>query len=304
MTRIILLDGGLGQEINKRSSRDKAHPLWSVKVMEEEPEVIVAVHTDFIDAGARTLSTNNYTASITRLKRHGVLDQFQHIHNQAIDLLEQAIAKADVARNDVTIAGCLMPLAASYVAKAAHDYDQSYDEYCKIIEAQLSGVDVFLVETISNITEARAAIDALKAYDQKTHIGLTMSDDMSNTLRSGERLDEAVDQLTTAGADALMVNCSFPEVVDKAIPSLAKSGLPFGGYANGFTSIESLAPGTTVDSLSARTDLTPESYSGHVMRWIDGGATIVGGCCEISPQHIRKISERLANLGYKITKFG
>ena len=300
MPAITLLDGGLGQEINKRSARDKAHPLWSVKVMEEEPELIVAVHKDFLDAGAKVLSTNNYTGSITRLTRHGYGDQFLHVHKRAIELLNQAIEESHINRDEINIAGCLMPLAASYVAEAAHDYDRSYEEYCKVIEAQIHGVDVFLVETISNIAEARAALDALKVHGQKAFIGLTLSDDLSNNLRSGERLQDAVDQLSAAGADALMVNCSFPEAVDKAIPVLASAGLPFGGYANGFTSIESLAPGTTVDTLVSRQDLTPETYSDHVMSWVDGGATMVGGCCEISPNHIRHLSERLRRAGNDI----
>ena len=66
MTDIIFLDGGLGQEINKRSFNIKSHPLWSLKVMYDQPEIVLKVHLDFIQAGAKVLSLNNYTATSLR----------------------------------------------------------------------------------------------------------------------------------------------------------------------------------------------------------------------------------------------
>ena len=141
-SEIILLDGGLGQEINSRASQDSSTP-WSVKVMYDEPDIVTSVHADFLTAGARTVSINNYTASPTRLERHGFLDKFTETHSLAISLVERAIVDTDIARSDISIAGCLMPLAASYVAEAAHDYSRSYDEYCQLIEAQITGVDKF-----------------------------------------------------------------------------------------------------------------------------------------------------------------
>ena len=65
MASITLLDGGLGQEINNRSTQDNSHPLWSVQVMHNEPEIVVQVHEAFINAGAKVLTLNNYTATPT-----------------------------------------------------------------------------------------------------------------------------------------------------------------------------------------------------------------------------------------------
>ena len=70
MADIIFLDGGLGQEINKRSSKTKSHPLWSLKVMYDEPELVSKVHLDFINAGAKVLSLNTYTATLPRLEKY------------------------------------------------------------------------------------------------------------------------------------------------------------------------------------------------------------------------------------------
>ena len=302
MKSIALLDGGLGQEIHKRSNQDNSHSLWSVKVMLEEPEVVVGVHEDFIKAGAKILSLNNYTASITRLTRFGMQDKFEQIHQLAIELMNTAVENAVSDRSEINIAGCLMPLAASYVSDAALDYQQSYDQYCKIIEVQIDGVDLFLTETISNITEAKAAADALASFGQAAHIGLTLNDDLSNTLRSGERIEDAIDQLTQGQLDTLMVNCSFPEAIDNVMPVLRDSGLKFGAYANGFTSINALEPGTTVDRLEARKDLDPQAYTAHALKWAEAGATLVGGCCEIGPEHIAHLNQALLEAGYKSAK--
>ena len=301
MTSIAFLDGGLGQEINKRSTQETSHPLWSVKVMHDEPEIVISAHKDFLLAGAKVIGLNNYTASITRLSRHGFGDKFEETHQLAIQLMNTAITESGLARETINIAGCLPPLAASYVSSAALDYQQSYDEFCQLIEVQSEAVDLFLVETMSNITEAKAAIAALKQYHKQTYIGLTLSDDLSNTLRSGEALEQAIERFSDDNIDALMVNCSCPEAIDKAMPVLQASGLRYGAYANGFTSIENLAPGTTVDGLQARIDLDPKKYAEHVMGWLDMGATIIGGCCEIGPEHIKYLSQQITAQGHELT---
>ena len=74
MTDIALLEGGLGQEIQKRSMTN-AHPLWSVKVMFDQPDIVTKVHRDFIMSGARVVCLNTYAATQTRMTRHGFGDQ-------------------------------------------------------------------------------------------------------------------------------------------------------------------------------------------------------------------------------------
>ena len=89
------------------------------------------------------------------------------------------------------------------------------------------------------------------------------------------------------------MNCSIPEAISANLPILRDANVVFGAYANGFTSITALQPGGTVDSLKARKDLSPAVYADFIDQWIDIGATIVGGCCEVGPAHIAEISKRL-----------
>ena len=116
MADIAFLDGGLGQEIQNRATADP-HPLWSVKVMYDEPEVISAVHRDFILAGARVITLNTYTASASRLRRDGDITQLADIHATALRLARSAVD--EVAVEPVQLAGCLPPLVGSYVAEVS-----------------------------------------------------------------------------------------------------------------------------------------------------------------------------------------
>ena len=298
MTDIHFLDGGLGQEIQNRATA-RPHPLWSVKVMYDEPDVVSAVHRDFISAGARVITANTYTASPPRLRRDGDISQIGDIHNTALRLARAAIDKADDPA--VQLAGCLPPLVGSYVAEVSLDFEASLADYRQLVALQKDGVDLFLIETISNIAEARAALTAVKEAGTPGFVGLTICDDNSNRLRSGEELSDALDQLLPLGPDGIMVNCSLPEAVSAAMPVLAGLPVPFGGYANGFTSIDALRPGGTVASLSARTDLGPEAYADCACSWVEAGATIIGGCCEVGPAHIAHLADRLRNDGHRLT---
>ena len=270
--------------------------------MIDEPELVIEVHKDFLKAGARTISVNSYTASPTRLKRANEFHHFDEIHKTAIHLAQEAISQCDLPRDEISIAGCLPPLVASYVAEVALDYEASLEEYHAIIEAEKDGVDIFLAETLSNITEAKTAAHALRSHGLDCHLSLTLSDKCDNRLRSGEPLETAIDELGPIGLASLSVNCSFPEALDNAMPILGKSGIRCGGYANGFTSIEGLKPNTTVDNLEARTDLSMQEYAEHVDKWIDAGATIIGGCCEISPAYIAYLKSHLEDNGHILQK--
>lgn len=297
MAEIAFLDGGLGQEIQNRAQAGP-HPLWSVKVMYDEPSVVRAVHRDFIAAGARVITANTYTASPPRLRRDGDINQIQDIHKTALQLVHDAVYEAG--DDTIQIAGCLPPLVGSYVAEVSLDYESSLADYRQLVSLQAPHVDVFLIETMSNITEAKAALTAVKETSVPGFVGLTVTDDGTNTLRSGETLWQATDQLLPLGPAGLMINCSMPEVVSAAISLLADLPIPFGGYANGFTSIDALRPGGTVASLSARTDLSPEAYADFACSWIDAGARIIGGCCEVGPSHIAYLAARLQQGGHRL----
>ena len=166
---------------------------------------------------------------------------------------------------------------------------------------QKDGVDLFLVETMSNIEEAKAAITAVMEVGKPVFVALTIEDDLSNKLRSGEDLELAIDVLSNENPNGIMLNCSSPEAITNAMSKMTKLSIPFGGFANGFTSISPLLPGSTVDELSARKNLSPKIYSEYVSQWVEAGATIVGGCCKIGPEHIDFLCQHLEANGHRLT---
>lgn len=287
---LTILDGGMGQELLRRSAFP-AHPMWSAKVLMDEPEIVQAVHEDFIRAGAQVITLNNYSATPERLAYFDKLDWFEPLQIKAI-----ALAKAARDRTDplVKIGGCLPPLHASYRPDLSPDFDENLRRYREIVAVQKDHVDLFQCETMGSIAEATAACVASVETGLPVWLGLSVADDASNTLRSGEPLEQVLEAVKDLGAAAILLNCSLPESISAALPVVAQTGLRFGAYANGFTSITALQPGGTVDGLQARTDLGPQEYADFANVWVDQGATIIGGCCEVGPAHIAELSQRFA----------
>ena len=132
-------------------------------------------------------------------------------------------------------------------------------------------------------------------------VSWTLADDGPPRLRSGETLAEAARALDGIPLAARLVNCSRPEAVDAALPELLALGGPVGAYANAFTAIEALKHGGTVDVLGTRDDLGPARYAEFATRWAQSGAAIVGGCCEVGPEHIAALRDRLHEAGIGTT---
>jgi len=285
-TDIILLDGGMGQELIARS-KSKPSPLWSAHVMMREPEIVEAVHREYIQAGAHMITLNVYSATPQRLARDASEDLFEPLQKQAIHIANRARAGTHA-----RLAGCLPPLVASYHPEDAPDYETSLATYKRVVECQTDAVDVFLCETMSSVKEASTATTAAAETGKPAWCALSTKDENGTLLRSGEPLQDGIDAAIQAGASAILINCTWPEAVTTALPFLSKTGLPFGGYANAFEKADSLKPGGTVSHLAVRHDLSPSHYADHVADWIDGGATIIGGCCEVGPAHIKELARR------------
>ncbi|UXZ53660.1 homocysteine S-methyltransferase family protein [Halomonas sp. 7T] len=293
--QITLLDGGMGQELRRRS-RYPASPLWSAQVMLDEPHLVTAAHRDFIEAGADIITLNNYSATPQRLARDGDPALFATLHGAALASARQAQQESGRA---VLIAGCLPPLVASYHHAAVPDDKTCLDSYRQLVGAQ-EGVDLFICETMSLAREALAATTAAVERDTRVWTAFTVDDSDGTRLRSGELLADAAQAIMAAGAEKILVNCSVPEAITTAMGVLAAANIPFGGFANGFTSIAALQPGGTVDTLTAREDLGPQAYADYALQWVEQGATVVGGCCEVGPAHIAAIATRLINAGYTL----
>ena len=295
MSPIVLLDGGMGQELIARSSLPPA-PLWSAQVLMDEPEIVEAVHRDYVEAGAKVLTLNTYSVTPERLARDASENLFEPLQQRAIE-----IGKRVSQNEDISIAGCLPPLFGSYRPDQVPDYETCLDTYRRVVAQEQEAVDLFLCETLSSVKEVKAAVTAGVESGKPVWCGVSVNDQDGTHLRSGEPLAEAAEMAKSCGAAAILINCSWPEAVTQALPILAETGLPYGGFANAFQKADELELGGTVDGLKVRKDLDPDQYADHAMDWVEAGATIVGGCCEVGPAHIQKLAERLRQAGHQIS---
>ena len=117
-----------------------------------------------------------------------------------------------------------------------------------------------------------------------------------------EDLIEIKSTLDKHKPDALLINCCRPEVVGDSLKIIGQFGYRFGAYANGFRKISDgfLKDAPTVDALEQRKDLPADTYADFAMLWVSQGATIIGGCCEVGPDHIRELANRLRAYGHEI----
>ena len=294
---ITLLDGGMGQELIHRSGAAPT-PLWSTRVMIDNPGLVAEIHRDYFAAGATVATTNTYAILRDRLAGNGIEDLFAALHDLALGEAETARADHGSGR----IAGSIGPIAASYRPDLHPEPAEAIPVYAEIAAILAPRVDLILAETVAGLAQARAVTEAAVATGKPAWIAFTVDDEDGTRLRSGESIAEAGRLAADLGAQALLANCSAPEAMPAALDALAPAGLPVGAYANAFTQItkDFLKPNPTVDALSARRDMGPEVYAEHALRWVDAGATIIGGCCETGPAHIAEIARRLRDRGVTI----
>lgn len=287
---ITILDGGMGQELLARSS-EKPTGLWATQVLLDAPGLVEAVHRDYFQAGADIATTNTYAIHRDRLAPFGIEDRFEALHRQACRI-------AAAVRNEHgsgKVAGSLGPTGWSYRPDLAPPVEKAAEIYAEIARLHAPYVDLILCETMASAAQARGAAMGAKTVDKPLWLSVTVNDEDGTKLRSGEPLTDILPLIEEFNLAALLVNCSVPEAISQAIPLLSDKEIPVGGYANGFTGIADAfkEKGATADRLEKRENLGPGRYADFAEGWVRDGATIVGGCCEVGPAHIRELAGRL-----------
>lgn len=287
--RVTILDGGMGRQLQAMGAPFK-RPEWSALALMEAPEFVTAAHDAYIEAGADIITTNSYA-----------LVPF-HIGQERFDMDGRALMKsaAEIARacankapRNIQVAGCLPPAFGSY----RPDYfsaDKAAKIYQPLIEEQEPFVDFWLAETLSSTIELETLAPLLNNSTKDFWASFTLRDrqgeDIPPQLRSTESLTKAVEVALSCGVDALLFNCSQVEEMSAALRHIQKMELdiPYGVYANAF---EPVKTDIEVDSqvIKTRSDTTPEVYLNHAREWQALGASIIGGCCGIGPEHIKAL---------------
>lgn len=292
-----VLDGGMGRELARRGAPFR-QPEWSALALMEAPLTVREVHQAYVASGARVITTNSYAL----VPFHIGAERFA-AEGEALAALAGQLARevANEQSGSVQVAGSLPPLFGSYRADL-FEADRVGELATPLIRALTPHVDIWLAETMSLIAEP-LALKALLPQDGKPFwVSFTLEDEAPGSepaLRSGERVADAVTALASAGVDAILFNCCQPEVIEAALTvagdslqALGRGDIRLGAYANAFPPQPKEA--TANDGLDEiRADLGPLDYLGWAERWRAVGASLIGGCCGIGPEHIQALASRL-----------
>lgn len=293
ITLPIILDGGMGRELEIMGASFQ-QPEWSAQALIDAPHFVSQAHNSFIEAGAEIITTNTYAVVPFHIGEKRFTEQGAALIKLAAKLARECI-KDD---SNLLVAGCIPPLLGSY-RPDLFSVQQAQPLLEVMIENQHHDVDLWIAETISSIAEASMIKQRTASTAKPTWIAFTVKDELSNTatLRSGETVYDAVTQIAGQHVKAILFNCSCVEVMEAALvdakQALLALGLDkdvqLGVFANNFPPIG--AQHQANDSVSIiRDDVPPKQYTAFASTWLAAGASIIGGCCGISPAHIKQLA--------------
>ena len=297
--KVTILDGGMGREL-QRIGAPFRQPEWSALALIEAPDYVLRAHAAFVEAQADVITANSYAVVPFHIGEERFWAQGRELAARAGRLARQAAAAAN--GRGVTVAGSIPPLFGSY-RPDLFDAGKAPALLDVLVEGLAPHVDHWLAETQSSLDEATAVRKALAGDARPLWFSFTLEDEAEDAvaaprLRSGESVAAAATLAAELGAAALLFNCSQPEVMGPAINAAREtlsrlgSAMAIGVYANAFPpQAKDAKANDTLHEL--RGDLTPPAYLDWARRWVGDGATIVGGCCGIGPDHIARLARSL-----------
>jgi S-methylmethionine-dependent homocysteine/selenocysteine methylase len=293
----VILDGGMGRELQRRGAPFR-QPEWSALALSEAPQAVEAVHAAYIESGADVITSNSYAVVPFHIGEERFAAEGQALAALAGELARRAV---NAAGKPVRVAGSLPPLFGSYrpdlfnAARVTELLDP-------LVKGLAPHVDLWLAETQSSIIEARAIHAGLPKDGKPFWLSFTLKDEDTDEvprLRSGEPVAEAAQVAAELGVETLLFNCSQPEVIGAAIDAAKETferlgvKIHIGAYANAFPPQPKEA--TANDGLDPlREDLDPPGYLQWAADWKERGASHLGGCCGIGPEHIAVLAQKLA----------
>jgi len=294
MNELTVLDGGMGREL-MRIGAPFRQPEWSALALFDGPDWVVQAHANFIEAGAEVITTNSYA-----IVPFHIGDERFAAPGRQLAALSGSLARraADAAGRPVRVAGSLPPLFGSY-RPDLFDVDAAPSVIDPLVEGLTPHIDHWLGETLGSIAEAREVRAALDRAGSSLPlwISFTLDDHVPGTLRSGEPIDDAVAVALDLGAEAVLFNCCQAETITAAMAIAARRAdgrAAIGGYANRFVDSHTSSGEANAQISAFRDDLDPASYGEFVDRWIETGATVVGGCCGMEPAHIALLAAEVS----------
>ena len=290
-----ILDGGMGQELLARGMKPNG-TLWSANALLQEKyhKLLLDTHLDFIKAGAEVIVTNTFTTRKIRLKDNNVEDKFEYLNKKAGEI---ALKAKDFYPN-ILIAGGLPPQYLTYEAdkRTENEIQENFYNQARLLNPY---IDFFYLDVLSSVREFKIAIDCIKEFNKPYLVGAHISEGTS--LPSGEKISEIIKKINHEQLLGIILSCVSPENFELNLNEIKSLGIPFGFKLNAFIktnpkpnytgAYNNSKTGNPNEFLGQRKDLTPLKMAEIAKKFKDTGATILGGCCETRPSHIKEFSK-------------
>ena len=296
--KIRILDGGMGQELLAKGLISKG-TLWSASSLidEKNHQLVIDTHLSFINAGADVILTNTFTTRRVRMDQNKVGNLFNFANKKAAEL---AVKAKEISKKNILIAGSLPAQNDTYQVdkRENHIIEKDFFDQANIIN---SYIDFFYLDVISSGREVGIALKVIKKLNKPAIVGLHLKKD--GKLPSGETITQVVNKYKSNNWLGVITACVSLEIVEKTVNELKNLNLPYGFKAN-LWSVEEPLPVHQFNkagfdeigknpniTLGKREDVTEKVFAEFTKKIMEKGATILGGCCETNPTHIKEISK-------------
>jgi len=292
-----ILDGGMGQELLHKGLKPKG-TLWSAHALIDEDyhQLVIDTHLDFINAGAEAIVTATFTARKLRLIQNDCEKYFEKINIKAVELAQKA---RDISKKDILIAGGLPNQKQTYSANLGEDLGVIEKNFYDQANLLKNGIDFFYLDVMSSGLECEIALKTIESFNLPVLVGVHLKD--NGILPSGEKINDVIKKYKNKNWLGVIMACISPKAYETALKDLKQLDVPYGFKLNAFKNIPE---GYTVASkdqwgnagnpttvLGVNTDLNESKFYECSKKFMENGATILGGCCEIRPSHIKEISK-------------
>ena len=291
VAEIHLLDGALGTELARHGVDTRGRLFSAAALLDERGRAALReVHRAYVDAGAQVITAATFRTNRRALAAAGLEARFPELVRTAVrEAREAAAGRARVAGSMAPLEDCYRPELRPPPAPASREH---LEHARALAEA---GCDLLLVETVAASDEGLAAVAAAAATGLPVWVAAMASP--AGTLLDGSDLVDFFRRAVDAGAAAALINCTPPDGVDRALSTAAAAGAPFGAYAH-LGDVDPAVP------WGKAPELTPKEYAERAARWIERGATIVGGCCGTTPAHIQELKARFSRTATQFAPSG
>lgn len=286
--KVRILDGGMGQEILNRGVKPHG-TIWGATALlhKKYHQIVVNAHLDFIKAGAEVIVTNSFGSRKRRLIENNLEKKFNELNITAGKLAAKAVKKS---KKNTLIAGSLPPQNFTYFADLGDNLNFIKDGFFQQAKCLNPYVDFFYLDVMSSLKECEIGIQSIKSFKKEFLIGIHIRE--NGKLPSGEKFISVVKKLEKYNPIGILASCVSIENLDQITKDIKKIKVPFGFKINAF---EHIPAGWKPDAnnpkvqLGTRHDLNPKKFLNVCKKFKKLGAKIIGGCCEITPAHVKQI---------------